>query len=152
DEREGAGGAGGRRDDVDGGRAGAPQVLVGGIEDDLVVGVGVYGGHQTAADAKRIEHDLSHGGQAVRRAGRVRDDGVSIGVVGLLVDTEDDRDVLALGRGGDDYLLCTGLDVRLRLVGVGETTGRLDNHVDALVAPGKLRRLALGEDLDGPGV
>ena len=37
------------------------------------------------------------------------------GVVDVLVDAQDDRDVLALGRGADDHLLGAGVDVGLGL-------------------------------------
>ena len=44
--------------------------------------------------------------------------------------------------------LAPAVEVLARPVGVGEEAGRLDDDVDAQVAPGQLRRVALGEHLD----
>ena len=55
-------------------------------------------------------------------------------VVGVVVDTHDDCDVLVLRRGGDDDLLGPAVDVRLGLGGVGEEAGRLDDDVGADLA------------------
>ena len=52
DQLEGLGGAGGAGNHVEGGGAGAAQVLVREVEDDLVVGVAVNGGHDAADDAE----------------------------------------------------------------------------------------------------
>ena len=71
------------------------------------------------------------------------------GVVGALVDAEDDgRDVVAGGGSRDDDLLGAGGDVLARVVGLGEAAGRLDDDVDAQLAPGEVGGVALGEDLD----
>ena len=79
---------------------------------------------------------------------RVADDVVGRRVVAILVDAEDDRDVLVLGRRADDDLLGAGIDVRPRLRGIGEDAGALEDDVDAEVAPRQVGRVALGEDLD----
>ena len=44
--------------------------------------------------------------------------------------------------------LRAGVDVLARVGGLGEEAGRLDDDVDAEVAPRQVRRVALGEDLD----
>ncbi|MGW1501748.1 hypothetical protein ACWCQW_24755 [Streptomyces mirabilis] len=54
---------------------------------------------------------------------------------GRLVHAEDDRDVLAGGRGGDDHLLRATVDVRLDAGRVGEDAGGLDAHARAHLAP-----------------
>jgi hypothetical protein len=69
-------------------------------------------------------------------------------VIALFVDAEDDRDVLALGRGADDDLLGAGIDMRLRLGGVGEDPGALEDDVDPEVSPRQGGRVAFGKDLD----
>ena len=80
--------------DVDRGRAGAAQVLVLEVEQVLVVGVGVDRRHQAGRDAEGVVEDLHHRHEAVRRARGVRDDHVVRGgVVGLLVDADDERGV-----------------------------------------------------------
>ena len=74
DELEGLGGAGGARNHVEGCGAGAAEVLVREVEDDLVVGVAVDGGHDAADDAEVIEQDLDDGREAVGGAAGVGDD------------------------------------------------------------------------------
>ena len=126
----------------------AAQVLVGQVEDLLVVRVGVDRRHLALHDPEGVVQHLGHRGEAVRRAGGVRDDVVLLGVVLVVVDADDDREVLALGGGGDDDLLGAGRDVGLGLVGVGEEAGGLEHVLDAEVLPGELRRVLDGEDLD----
>src|SRR5437867_363301 len=108
-EGERLGRAGRRRDDV---LAGCPRpagVLVGDVEDPLVVRVRVDRVHQPALDPEQVMDDLGGRREAVRRAAGVADHVVGGRVVAILVDAEDDRDVLTLGRGADDDLLCAGV-------------------------------------------
>src|SRR6266540_1627489 len=150
-QRAGLRRAGGGGDDVARGRAGAPQVLVREVEDHLVVGVGVDGGHEALLDAEAVEQDLGQRHHRVGGAGGIGDDVVAGRVVGVLVDPDDDGDVLVLGRGGDDHLLGAALEVQGGMVPVGEAAGRLDHHVDPEVAPGQVGRVALGEGAEaGP--
>ena len=128
--------------------SGATRILVGDVEDALVVRVAVDRVHEAALDRHEVVDDLGGRREAVRRAARVADDVVGSGVVAVLVDPEDDRDVLALGGGADDDLLRTGVDVRARLVGIREEAGALEDDVDAEVAPRQGGRVLLGEDLD----
>jgi hypothetical protein len=114
----------------------------------LVAGVRVDGGHEATLDAEGVVEDLRHRGEAVRGAGRVRDDVVRGGVVVGVVDTHDEGRVLVLRRGGDDDLLGAGVDVRLGLGRVGEEAGRLDDDVGAQLGPREVRRVALGEGAD----
>jgi hypothetical protein len=111
----------------------------------LVGGVGVDGGHQALDDAELVVERLGHRRQAVRRARRVGDDVVVVGVVVGVVDAHHDGDVLVLRRGGDDHLLGAGLEVGLGLGGVGEEAGGLDHHVGAEVLPRQRGRVALLE-------
>ena len=82
----------------------------------------------------------------------LRDDRVRRRVVVLVVDAHHDGDVLVLGRRRDDDLLGAAVDVRPGLGRVGEQAGRLDDDVDAEVAPRQRRRVALGEDPHGLAV
>src|SRR5690606_24404854 len=121
-ERGGLGGAGRGRDDVDGGAAATLPVLLGGTVHGLLGrGVGVDGGHETLDHAEAfLEEHGDDRREAVRGAGGVGDDAVLGEVELVVVDAEDDGDVLALGRGGDDDLLGAGGDVTLGLLGLGE--------------------------------
>ena len=57
-------------------------------------------------------------------------------VVGALVHAEHEgRDVGAGGGGRDDDLLRAGRDVLVGVLGLGEAAGRLDDDVDAELAP-----------------
>ena len=75
------------------------------VEDLLIVGVGVNRGHETTLDAEGVVKNLGHGRKAVSGARGIRDDVVGRGVVLVVVDAHDDRDVLALCGSGDDDLL-----------------------------------------------
>jgi hypothetical protein len=104
-QADGLGGAGLGRDDVGGGGAGAAQVLVAHVHGDLVVGVGVDGGHQALLDADAVGQDLGDRGQAVGRAGGVGDDG-HVAAQHFFIDAHDDGGVdVVTARGGDQHAL-----------------------------------------------
>src|SRR5699024_5349354 len=142
-------GGGAGRDDVRRGGAGAARVAVRAVLQVLVGGVGVHGGHQATHDADLVVEGLGQRREAVGGAGGVGDDVVLGRVVGVVVDTHDERGVLVLGRGGDDDLLGARVQVRLGLGGVGEDPGGLDDDVGAELTPGQLGRVALFESLEG---
>ena len=148
-EADRLGGAGRGGDEVDRGAAGAAVVLVRRVEQLLVAGVGVHGGHHAVADAERLVEHLDHGRQAVRRAGGVGDDVVPGGVVDLVeVDAQRDGDVGLLGRRGDDHLARPGLEVLGGARAVAEVPARLDHDLGADVAPRERRGVRLGEHGD----
>ena len=103
--------------------------------------VGVHGRHEAALDPERVMEHLRQRRDAVRRAGGVRDDSVALWVVGVVVDAENERHVGVVGHGRDHDSPCAGVEVRLRLVALLEASGRLDDHVDTELAPGKIRRV-----------
>ena len=103
---------------------------------------------QPLLDAELLVNDLRDRRQAVRRARRVRDDLVFGGVVLVVVDAEDDGDVGALGRRGDDDLLRARGEVLCSRVPVGEEPRRLEHDVDAEVLPRQLGRVALRQHLE----
>ena len=74
------------------------------------------------------------------------------GVVHLVVDPEDDRQILVFGRGRDHDLLHTPALVGDRLGGVGEEAGALDDDLYPLARPVDRPGILLGEDLDLPAV
>ena len=76
--------------------------------------------------------------QTIRGAGSVRNDGVRLGIVFVLVDAHDDRGAIAFGRSGNDNLFGAGSEMALGLLDVGEQTGGFDNEVHAHLLPGQL--------------
>ena len=130
------------------GGARAPLVLVRRVEDHLVLGVGMHGGHEAGLDTERVAEHLGDRSQAVGRARRVRDDVVLGGVVRRVVDAHADGDVLVLRRSGDHHLPGSRVDVALCPHRVAEEPRRLDDDVDAEIPPGKPLRVSLGEHLD----
>ena len=73
-------------------------------------------------------------------------------IVLFVVHSENDRDVFALGRRGDEHLLRSSLQVTGSLWGVGEPAGRLDHELDSQITPGQFGRLAFGNYDDSPTV
>ena len=57
----------------------------------------------------------------------------SVGIVGSLVDAENDGDVLVLCRRGDHDLFGSRLDMGFGVVRICEEAGRLDDDIDATV-------------------
>ena len=148
DEPDRLRGAGRCRDQVDRGRTRPAEVLVGEVEDHLVVRVRVNGRHEAALDLAELVEHLGERRDAVRRAGRVRDDVVRLGVVRVVVDAEDDCEVRVGRGGGDDDFLRPGVEVLLRTFAIGEEPGRLDDDVHAEITPRESSGVALREDLD----
>src|ERR1700734_4440301 len=121
---------------------------MGGVEDDLIVGVAVDRGHDARGDPEGIVENLDDRREAVGGAGGVGDDVVLGRVIFAFVDAENDGDVLVAGGGGDDDLLDGGAEVSLGLFGVGEEAGGFDDDLGAYAGPVELGGVALGEDLD----
>ena len=144
--------AGRGRDQVDRGRPRSARVLVRAVLEALILRVGVDRGHQAALDPELVVEHLGDRREAVRRAGRVGDDVVVLGVVGLVeVDAQGDRHVRVGRRRRDDHLLRPGVEMLGGVVALGEQAGRLDHDVDAELAPRQIGGVTLGEHLDlGP--
>ena len=132
-----------------GGARAAQFFLMALVEDDLVIGVGVDGGHHGVEDAEFLVHNLGGGGQAVGGAGGVGNHVVLGGVVLVFIDAQHDGEIFILGRGGDDDLLgAAGLDVDVGAgfalggiaVGIRENAGRFDHDIHAQVFPGQFGR------------
>src|SRR5690606_21171321 len=100
-------------------------------------------------DADALVESLRQRGEAVRGARGVRDDVVLGRVVLGVVHADDERRVLVRGRGRDDDLLGTGVDVGLGLGRIGEEAGRLDDDVRAELAPVEVRGVALSRRGEG---
>ena len=119
---------------------------MGTVEDHLIAGISVDGGHDTALDGSVIVKSLSHGSKAVGGAGSCTDDGV-VGSEGALVDAEDDGlEVIACGSRDND-LLSACIDVSLALSLGAVEAGALKNNINVKLAPGKILRV--GHSIDG---
>ena len=139
DEADRFGGAGGGRDNVDGGGAAAfPIFARRAIDRFLGGGVAVDGGHETFFHAETFfEEDMDEGSETVGGAGGVGDDVVFGVVVLVVVHAHDDGDVLAFGRSRDDDLFATGGDVSFGFVGFGKEAGGFNDVVDPEIFPRK---------------
>ncbi len=148
DFADGLGGASGGRDDVGGAGAGAADVAASEIEDALIVGVGVDGGHGASDDAEFVVEDLHHRSEAVGGAAGAGDDGL-IGGELIAVDAIDvGRDVFGRRRGGDDDAFGTVLHMDVAVLVALQAAGALQDDVDAIVFPGKIVGIFFAEDGD----
>ena len=118
------------------------------VEQTLVVGVGVDRRHPASGETECVVQHLRHGRQAVRRTRCVRDDVVLGRIVFVVVHSQDQHQVGALGGGGDDDLLGSRGQVFRRVVAAGEEPRRFEDDVDAEVAPGQRRGITLREHLE----
>ena len=86
-----------------------PVLLARAVDGLLGGGVGVDGGHEAFLEAEAfLEQHMDERRQAVGGAGGVGNDVVLGRIVLVVVHAHHDRDVLVLGRGGDDDLLGAG--------------------------------------------
>ena len=120
---------------------------MGAVQDHLVAGVGMNGGHDAADDRILVIQSLGHGSQAVGGAGSSGDDLVFLGQ-GLLVHGENDGGQILAGGGGDNDLLSASLQVSFALFLAGVEAGALQNDVHVQLAPGAVGGVLLGVDLD----
>ena len=74
------------------------------VEEFLIIGVGVDGGHGAAVDAEGFLENFGDGREAVGGAGSVGNDVVGRRIVGLVVDAENERGVGTIGGRGDAFL------------------------------------------------
>ena len=103
----------------------------------------MHRGHQTFFETEVVEDHLGDGRETVGGAARIRDHRVGSGVVLLVVDLEDQRldFIWRLGGCGDQHSPGTGGEVLLRVITLGEETGRFQNVVDTQIGPGQIRRI-----------
>ena len=134
-QTDGLGGTGLGRDDVGSRSTGAAQILVADVDGDLIVGVGVDGGHQTLLDADGVRQDLGDRGQTVGGAGGIGDDR-HVGLQRAFINTHDDGgiDVVATRRR-DQHALGALLKQRLSLGLGGVGAGAFEQDVDVVLSP-----------------
>ena len=96
--------------------------------------------HEAFVDAEAFfQQDVDHRGEAVRRAASVGDNVVLRRVILFVIDAHHNRDVLPLGRRGDDHLARAGAKMPFGLFRLGEQPGRFDDVLHAQLLPGKCR-------------
>ena len=120
---------------------------MGAVQDHLVTGVGMHGGHDAALDGEGVVQGLSHGSQAVGGAGRGGDDLVVLGQGFVIHVVHNGLQVLAGGRGDDNLLGASG-DVGHGLFLGAVEAGALQHHIHVQGAPGAVGSVLLSVDLD----
>src|SRR5438552_7204309 len=135
DEVKSFGGAGGAGNHVDGGGTRAAEILVREVEEFLVIGVRVDGGHGAAVDAESFLENFGDGGEAIGGAGSVGNDVVRRRIVGLVVHAEDESGVGAIGRGGDDHFFHGSAEMLFGVNAFGEEAGGFDDDIGSDRSP-----------------
>ena len=120
---------------------------MGAVQDHLIAGVSMHGGHDAALDGIYVVQGLGHGSQAVGGAGSGGDDVIFLGQ-GVLVNREHDGGQIVAGRSRDNNLLGAGGDVRHGLFLLGVEAGALQHNVYIQLAPGAVGGVLFGVDLD----
>ncbi len=105
------------------------------VQEALTASVGVDGGHQPFCDTELVVDELRHRCQTVSCARCIGDDVVLLRVIPVLVDAHDDGHVDLLGRGGDDHLLRSALQMGSRQGPFTEDTRRLHDDLNVQVLP-----------------
>merc|ERR1711939_1206895 len=105
-KRNSLGRTGGGGNHVQSSSTGATQVAVAVVQDPLVAGVAVNGGHQTPVEAEVLIQNLDDRCQAVGGAAGVAEDVPVFVAVLVVVDAHNEgADAITLTRGGEDHLL-----------------------------------------------
>jgi len=104
------------------------------------------GGHGAGGDLELVIDDLGHRCQAVCGTRCVGNDIVLRRNVLVFVYPQNDGDVLACGRSGDNDFLYSALEMSLGGLGLGELARGLDNHLGAERTPIELRGILFGKD------
>ena len=121
--------AGGGRDHGNRRSTSAAQVFMREVEDHLIVGVGVDGGHRPALNLEVVVNYLRHWSKTVGRAGCIGDHVMLCGIVLVFIHSQNNCDVLIFCRSGDDDLLHRTMQMLLCVRSVGEFAGGLDDHL-----------------------
>ncbi len=139
----GNGGAGGGGNDVLGGGSGTAEVAMRVILEVLVIGVGVDGVHEGLFNSELTMDNFGYGRNAVGGTRGIGHDGFIL----FLIDAADvSVDEIAFGRGGNDDVMGSCIQMFLSAGSVAEDPGGFDNHVDLVLFPGKLNRVTLSKN------
>ena len=130
-----------------GGGARPVQVVVGLVEQVLVVGVGVHRGDQPLADAHRGVQHLGQRRQAVGGAGGIGDD--LLVAQQVVVDAVHHRQVGAVQRVREQHARRTGGQVLLGQRAFLRLAGAVHHHVHVQLLPGQLGHVLFADQADG---
>src|SRR5207248_7670158 len=101
------------------------------IENALVVGVAVDGAHECMRDAEFVIQDFRHWRETIRRATRIRDNFILLGIKEVVVYADANRHVRIFCRRADQYPFRAGFaQVRLGFIAAREKPSRLEDYVD----------------------
>src|SRR5580658_131174 len=89
------------------------------------------GGHAAAENLEIVVNDFGDGREAIGGARGVGNDVVPGGIVNVVVDSEDEGDIFILGGCGDDDFFDASAKVLPGVVGVGESSGGVENDLGA---------------------
>ena len=128
-----------------------PVLLAEAVNNFLSCGVGVNGGHETFDDTEVIVYDLCKRSKAVGGAGGVGDD-LHVGGVLIEVYAADEHRGVVLGGTGENDDLCAGVEVCLCLLSGEESAGAFEDVLNAHLAPGQLRGVAVADYCDALAV
>ena len=97
------------------------------IEQLLIVGIGMDGGHRAYGYAEGILNHFCYGREAVGGARGVGNDVVLRGIVDFVVHAEDDGEIRIGGGRGNDYFLHRATHVLAGFFAFGENAGGFDD-------------------------
>jgi hypothetical protein len=117
------------------------------IDEVLIAGVGMNGGHESLFDAKGIVENLDHGNKAIGRTRSVRDNLVLGRVKGVVIHANNEGRIGVSGRSRNDDVGSASFKMGGGLIAISEEARGLDNDVDAEFLPGKILGIANGGDL-----
>ena len=113
------------------------------VQNTLVIGIGMNGGHQTTLNTEFFVQNLSHRSQTVGSTGSVGNDMMLSSIIGFLVYAHYNSSILILAGSGQHHFLGTGGDMSASLQGIVENTGGFHHDINAQLAPGQIGRLSL---------
>src|SRR5690606_37926365 len=113
-------------DNVGRGIAGASLVVVGGVYQPLIGGVGMNGSEQPMLDAERLMQHLDQGGGTVGGAARIADDG-AVRSDDVIIDAKHHSGVQSLlGADGHDDPSRTALQMLVQIGDAAKSAAALD--------------------------
>ena len=113
------------------------------IQNSLVIGIGVNGGHKASSDTKGIIQYLDNRCQAVCGAGSIRDDGVICRIIDFFIYTHNDGCIFILARCSDNNLLYCAADVLGRAGLIFQFACGFNNDFDTTGGPVQIFRISV---------